>query len=216
MNYPLLFELLRQLQKFEDSIGTDKSTLQEFRLWLNQQSYLVNIPDSNDHSDVLGSNTSEVEISKLLIYTSRYAKFLIKKGLESYPMLVNEDITYIYTLMGFESMTKIQLIEKNVHEKPTGMEIIRRLLKNELIDEKNDLNDRRSKRVFLTEKGRRLFFDTLSNMRIVAKIVSGTLTENEKQTLLVLLKKLDEFHNPIFLEEKGKPIDELATKVSMS
>ena len=109
-------------------------------------------------------------------------------------------------------MTKIQLIEKNVHEKPTGLEVIKRLLKHGLADERNDENDKRSKRVFLTDKGKALFFATIEQMNKVALIVSGNLTADEKKQLHTLLKKLQDFHDPIYLSNKEISIDQLVEK----
>jgi DNA-binding MarR family transcriptional regulator len=50
------------------------------------------------------------------------------------------------------NLTKIQLIERNGHEKQTGTQIIKRLLEYGLIEEKNDSEDKRSKRLNITEK----------------------------------------------------------------
>ncbi len=189
-------------------------SLPDFALWLNEQNYLQGQPTQNDHSGIIGNSEIEVELSKLIIFLNRYSRLLIKKGLSNFPELISEDFTYLYILMSAESMTKIQLIEKNVHEKPTGLEVIKRLLKHGLIAEKDDKKDRRSKRVSLTEKGKEMFFATIEQMGKVAALVSGKLTMDEKKQLYVLLKKLEDFHNPIFLNEKGKNIDGLMPKLT--
>ena len=72
---------------------------------------------------------------------------------------------------------------KNVHEKPSGLEVIKRLLKHDLVNERNDENNKRSKRVFLTDKGKALFFATVKRLNKVALIVSGDLTQDEKKQL---------------------------------
>ncbi len=72
---------------------------------------------------------------------------------------------------------------KNVHEKPSGFAVIKRLLKHDLVNERNDGNDKRSKRVFLTDKGKALFFATVKQLNKVALIVSGDLTQDEKKQL---------------------------------
>jgi hypothetical protein len=46
-------------------------------------------------------------------------------------------------------------------------------------------------------------------MNKVSHLITGTLSIAEKQQLFSLLKKLDDFHNPIFLEHKHKTINEL-------
>ena len=82
---------------------------------------------------------------------------------------------------------------KNVHEKPSGFAVIKRLLKHDLVNERNDENDKRSKRVFLTDKGKALFFATVKQLNKVALIVSGDLTQDEKKQLYPLLKKIRRF-----------------------
>ncbi len=115
--------------------------------------------------------------------------------------------------MTAESMTKIQLIEKNVHEKQSGLEVIKRLLKHGLIAERDDEHDKRSKRVFLTVKGRTTFYRSLETMGKVSAIIAGKLSPEEKQQLFTLLKKLEDFHNPIFLNNRSLALDELLTKL---
>jgi hypothetical protein len=43
--------------------------------------------------------------------------------------LANEEFTYLYRLMDEETLTKMQLVERNAHEKQTGIEIIKRMVK---------------------------------------------------------------------------------------
>jgi DNA-binding MarR family transcriptional regulator len=79
-----------------------------------------------------------------------------------------------------------------VHEKPTGLEVIKRLIKHGLLNERNDENDKRSKRVFLTDKGQALFYATVEQLNKVALIVSGDLTKDEK-TITYFTEKIRRF-----------------------
>jgi len=210
MNFELLTALIEAFKEHQVlNVQNDKTSLAEFAIWLNQKNYLIGQPKNSEHIEIIGRDEVETEIGKLIIYLNRYAKLLIRKGLNNFPELVNEDFTYLYILMTCESMTKIQLIEKNIHEKPTGLEVIKRLLKHKLIDERDDEKDKRSKRVFLTEKGRVTFFQTLGQMSKVSQLITGKLTIEEKNQLFNLLKKLEDFHNPLFLQHRQKSIDEL-------
>jgi DNA-binding MarR family transcriptional regulator len=215
MDFDLLTDVVEHFKLYQLATPAGKkSSMADFGIWLNQQRYLTDIPKDSTHTEMIGTNEVEVEIGKLVVFLNRYAKLLIKKGLQDFPELVNEDFTYLYSLMGCESMTKMQLIEKNIHEKPTGLEVIKRLLKHKIIGERDDENDKRSKRVFLTAKGKGIFFQTLSQMGEVSKIISGNLTASEKIQLFNLLKKLDDFHNPLFLEHKHKTINELTSHIN--
>jgi DNA-binding MarR family transcriptional regulator len=77
---------------------------------------------------------------------------MIRKGLSDFPTLANEEFTYLDRLKDEPSLTKMQLIERNGHEKQTGIQIIKRLLDDGLIQETVDENDKRAKRLTLTKK----------------------------------------------------------------
>ena len=49
----------------------------------------------------------------------------------------------------------------------------------------------------------------LPNMQKVSQIVSGNLNDTEKSTLAYMLRKLEHYHNNIFLTRKDQGIDEL-------
>lgn len=213
MDLDLLTNIIESYKTYQLSAGTPKnSSLKDFAAWVTEQETDKVPTKLSSEGEAYRGYELEISISSLLICLNRYSRLLVKKGFEDFPQLVSEDFTYLYTLMEVESMTKIQLIEKNVHEKPTGLEVIKRLLKHGLVNERNDEHDKRSKRVFLTEKGKALFFATIQQMNKVALIVTGDLTHPEKKQLFALLKKLEQFHHPIYLSNKEISIDELVQK----
>ena len=216
MNFELLTNIIEAFKQYQLSENSsDKNSLTDFVKWINNQEEIKSEVELVLPTAHISNYQIEVEISTMVISLNRYSRLLIKKGLIGFPELVSEDFTYLYTLMDVESMTKIKLIEKNVHEKPTGLEVIKRLLKHGLVAEKNDEHDKRSKQVFLTDKGRALFFATIEQMNKIALVVSGDLSQNEKKQLHRLLKKLANFHNPIYLSNKEISIDELVEKTKL-
>jgi DNA-binding MarR family transcriptional regulator len=215
MNYELLTDLINAFKEYQTASSTKKnSSMVDFSNWLHNKTNVEEMPVLEHNAFANEQNDLNIEIAKLVIFTNRYAKLLIKKGLANFNELIGEDFTYLYALMDQESMTKIALIEKNIHEKATGLEVIKRLIKHGLIEEKQDETDKRSKQVWLTQKGRQLCFTTFEQMNKVANIVTGHLSRAEKIQLYNLLKKLDNFHNPIYLNEKEKGLDELLAKVA--
>jgi DNA-binding MarR family transcriptional regulator len=95
-------------------------------------------------------------------------------------------------------------------EKTSGTEIIKRLLKQGLIREYADPDDRRSVRVAITGEGRRELNAIFPEMNVVAKIVIGNLSQPEVKTFYYLLKKLDFYHNDIFQNKRGRSLEELS------
>jgi DNA-binding MarR family transcriptional regulator len=142
----------------------------------------------------------------------RYVRIYIKKALKESPIQTADEFSFLITLMTYESMTKTELITNQVMEKTSGTEIIKRLLKQGLICEFADQDDRRSVRVAITDKGRRVLIATFPGMDAVAKIVIGNLSEPEIRTLYYLLKKLDFYHNDIFQNKRGRSLEELSSE----
>lgn len=210
MNLQLLNNLIQHLQEFENSNSyTNTSTVEDFRHYLNSVAYAQENPANLEAKFDLELHTLENEIAKQVILLSRYSKMLVKKALDNNKYLVNDDFTYLFRLMDYESLTKSQLIEKNAHEKQSGIEIIKRLVKNGLLAEARDENDRRSVRISVTKKGRRVFFETIEGITTVAHIMTGKLSKAEKEIFLEHLKKLNTFHNTVYLKNKQLRLEEI-------
>jgi DNA-binding MarR family transcriptional regulator len=116
--------------------------------------------------------------------------------------------------MTYESLTKSELIAKQVMEKTSGSEVIRRLINKGMIIETADQNDKRSIRVAINRSGRDEILKILPLMSKVTKIVVGNLNAEEINTLSYLLKKLDHFHNDIYLNKKDQPLSDIFGGIS--
>jgi DNA-binding MarR family transcriptional regulator len=210
MNTDFFIDLLHLVKDFENS-DTYKphSTVEDFRMWLNDRKYRKESPTKLFKNEEHEVSFTENEICKQVLLLGRYSKQLIRKGLGDFPELANEEFTYLYRLKDEPNLTKIQLIERNGHEKQTGTQIIKRLLEYELVEEKNDSEDKRSKRLNITEKGKDYFHRSVEKVNITSKILSGKLQEKEKSELLELLKKLNDFHATIYSQYKNFNIEEL-------
>jgi len=111
--------------------------------------------------------------------------------------------------MAYQSLSKTELIVKQVMEKTSGTEIINRLLKLGLVEQYNDDIDKRSVRVKITLTGRMELVKVLPQMNNVSKVVVGNLNETEKGMLAYMLRKLEHYHNDIFLNKKDAELIEL-------
>lgn len=209
MELPLIIEILTELDHFQKSNANTNAGLDDFRLYLNQKAYESENPRNLTEKFDLDVFDLENEIAKQVIMLGRYSKQLIRKSLENHPDLVNEDFTYLFRMMDYESLTKMQLIEKNAHEKQTGIEIIKRLVKNGLLAESPDQHDKRSTRIAVTEKGKKVFLESMEDITVVSKIMCGQLNTREKESLLASLKKLNTFHHTVYSNFKNENTAEI-------
>ena len=207
MDFTLLKNMISELEIFSNE--SNSNSMEDFRIWLNKKAYEKENPRHLFEKHDLQVNDLENEICKQILLLNRFAKQMIRKGLANFPQLANEEFTYLYRLADYDSLTKMQLVEKNGHEKQTGIEIIKRLIKNGLVEEYDDAQDKRTKRVKITETGMELFKNSTHEVTTVAKILSADLTNEEKATLLISLKKLNDFHFTIYHEHKDRNITDI-------
>ena len=133
-------------------------------------------------------------IGRLFVFMSRYAKFYIKKALEGTPLQTGEDFTALAILLTHDHLSKSELIGYNLQEKTSGTEVIRRLISSGLVRQWDDVKDKRSKQIAITDEGKALLYRVFVDMNHVSKIITGELTIAEKFTLQYLLQKLENFH----------------------
>ena len=212
----ILIELIEYLSIYESENENSGRNLNmtDFLGFMNSQYTTENIKavelrgevNNNDFSDTRGSET---DISILIVLMFRYAKGYIKKALKDSPIKTADEFSFLITLLTYESLSKSELIQKQVMEKTSGTEIINRLLKLGLISQFNDEADKRSVRVRITHIGRMELLKILPQMQTVSQIVTGNLTETEKTMLAYMLRKLEHYHNDIFLNRKDTELEEL-------
>ncbi|WP_028524352.1 MarR family winged helix-turn-helix transcriptional regulator [Runella limosa] len=211
MNYALLQELIGHLANYEAQRSPlQRKDMEGFVAYLNQQ---VFAKSSDPELKFENGETVEVLLSQLVAFLYRYAKGYIKKALDSAHLITIDDFSYLAGIWQTGGCTKTEIIDMNIHEKTTGMEVIKRLLNNGLIEQTDDPKDRRSKRLLITGKGMGVLFGTFEEMRKASLIIAGTLNEAEKMQLLHLLQKLHFFHKPLFLNERDTGLDGLLTIV---
>jgi DNA-binding MarR family transcriptional regulator len=214
----ILIGLIEHLDEFESSNPKGGAlTMTDFVSFLNQKVAVEKLETRQDSGDQapwltdLGNETETV-IARLVTVMNRYAKSYIKRALEGSPIQTGEEFSFMLYLVTNESLTKSELIFKNIMEKTSGMEVIKRLLKLGLVKEHEDENDKRSKRLSLTLAGRAEILKVLPTMHKVSSLVAGNLSKQERETLANLLTKLDHYHHEIFVHDRQVGFETLSEK----
>ena len=212
----ILIELIEYLDKYEQENGQNNVVLNtsDFLGFVNSNYPVQNVKVSqlNGGNEELKRHESagpNTDISILIVLLFRYAKGYIKKALKDSQIKTADEFSFLITLLSHESMNKTELIQNQIMEKTSGTDIINRLIKQGLIEQSEDLNDKRSTRIKITQTGRIEIFAILPQMKMVSQIVTGNLSETEKNMLAYSLRKLELFHNDIFTNKKGSDLKDL-------
>lgn len=205
MNINLLKDVIQLLENFdlenENNIYT--SDIEGFKNWISDQNNtLREEPRWEGKED---GRSPEGVISTLLVHLNRYAKNYSKSAISDSDFHTQDEFSYLINLKAFGSMSKIELIKKNIQDKSSGILIINRLIKQGWIEQSNSEIDKRSKVLKITESGKSALENQMEKIRNASDIVTGNLTHSEKMDLIRLLDKLDKFHKPIFAKNIESP-----------
>lgn len=214
----ILIGVIEHLSAFEaENLNAENLTLSDFVGFLNSQVGLPELQHRRDSGEkeawlVQSGEETESTIGRLLVIMNRYAKGYLKKALEGSLIQTGEEFSYLIVLLTFESLTKTELNNKNIMEKTSGTEVIKRLNKLGFISEFDDPDDKRSKRISITESGKSEIFRILPKIDSFTHLIAGNLNTQERATLAYLLKKLDHHHHEIFINDRKSTFDELKEK----
>lgn len=202
MEYSLIKDIIGLLEEFEteNSGNLYSKDVKGFKAWISDKESSKN---KNKETEPYwegkeNGRSPESAINTLLVHLNRYAKTYSKSAIADSEFSTQEEFIYLINLRAFGRMTKTELIKKNIQEKPAGMLIITRLLKQGWIEQTESDDDKRSKYISISEKGRLALEKQMEKIRAATNIVAGNLNHTEKMELIRILNKLDRFHHPIF------------------
>ncbi len=207
MNYQSLKTLIDSLAEFEEETGR-QGDLPAFSLWLYEKIY----PHQSSVVAKEGGNyqpSYDELISTGIASLWQHARHYIKTALRDSPLKGINDFIFLLILREFGDMRKSDLINRTLLEFSPGMEVIRRLLRRDLIEDYDDPDDGRSRRVKITNKGMNALEVAMPKIKEVNRLVAGKLDHEEKITLLRTIQKLQHFHDPIWREHHGEEVDRI-------
>lgn len=214
MNFSFIKNLLDHAEAFSRK-HPDSADMHLFAQFLGKQTAPA-APRSLRMPDMTPTETVESVIAKLLIFLNRYARGYLKKALEKTEVGSADEFIFLVNLFHRGSATKMELIERARLEKPTGMEVWRRLLAAGFVEQANSEMDRRSKKLTLSPTGRAALLGSFEVMHQVTRLLTGNLNEAEKHQLLELLQKLEDYHLPIRQTAKNRSWADIFTDSQMN
>lgn len=124
----------------------------------------------------------------------RYTNIYIKKALQDLPLSSIDEAIYLEIIARAHTPRKSDVIHEALSEFPSGIDIIKRLLKYGLVEELPDAEDRRSKRLRLTPAGHDMLLETRKRLGRASQLAFGTLSEGEMAEMIPLLFRLEQHH----------------------
>ncbi len=201
MKYDILKSVIDLVEEFEIENSLENiypDDIEGFKRWINVKYNSQEMETEPYWEGKESGRSAESVISTLIVHMNRYAKSYSKSAIYGSDFSSQEDFIYLINLKAFGEMTKMDLIKKNVHEKPAGMQIINRLISQGWVNQTDSEIDKRSKVLKISFKGLNVLENQMDRIRKATEIVTGDLNHPEKLELIKLLNKLNKFHQRIY------------------
>lgn len=186
----ILKEILHWLEEYQNENHSDDYSLESFIIWLNSRLFSEGKVGSFRHSP----ESLDMELSFLLVMQNRYYKTYAKKVLGDSELTSPDGFSFLYHLNHTDSFRKMELIKMHHLEPPSGIEVLKRLLNKGLIEEFDDADDKRAKRIKITGKGKKELQVVMPKMSEVFRLMTAELSLNEKVHMMAFLKQMNDFH----------------------
>ena len=120
-----------------------------------------------------------------------------------------EEFTLLNTIKFLKEPRKTEVIYTCLQELSTGTDMLNRLKKNGLFTESDDKDDRRSKRLKLTEAGEEALEKSQQRIKQLAEVMLHDMSANDKKLCLQLLKGVEEKFTGLWQGHKGRAFGEI-------
>ncbi|MBZ4192078.1 MarR family winged helix-turn-helix transcriptional regulator [Niabella beijingensis] len=120
-----------------------------------------------------------------------------------------EEFGILQTIKKEKSPRKTEVIYANLFELSSGTDMLNRMQKRGLIKEHADKEDKRSKRMELTEKGERAIKTSTEKIKRNATMLLHGLAEEDQELCIQLLKGIEIKLSEQWQKHKGKSFEEI-------
>lgn len=218
--YNVIKQLIDLWETYENEI-TEEQNLLNFSEWVVEQIKDKSIDNTkfsrklelHSHPETL-TYLNKLEpnsrFQEYILRIARFEEFYIRKYLIDLPLNSRLEYLFLFTIDNLEKARKTDLINIHLVEYTTGMDTIRRLIKNELLNELRDEQDKRAKVLTLTLEGEAILKKANKRMNEARNMFLACISPNKWKKTLSVLNEIDEFHSNIYLNHYDKPFAEIS------
>jgi predicted transcriptional regulator len=120
-----------------------------------------------------------------------------------------DEFIYLNDIHFSEKTQKTKVIYSNFNELSSGLLILERLKKKKLISEEDNPDDKRSKNVTISTKGKKVLFACYEKLNIIHQLFFEKMTEDDVVMSIQLLSATEAEFSNRWLVEKSKSFKEL-------
>lgn len=201
--YDTIQQLISFWQEFEET--NPSAEIAAFGRWLNIEKTTHSLSQSSDirteKEQIPGRAQANAQqrLMEIISRISRLQDFYTKKLFEGLPLSNLLEFNFLFSLNKNTSFKKKELIDINLVEYTTGIDIIKRLIRLQLVNEFPDQIDKRSKRLKITSEGKKVLIDALLVVNKIGNLFFGNHQIDRWEYCMQNLSALEVYHKNIFI-----------------
>jgi DNA-binding MarR family transcriptional regulator len=175
--------------------------------------YLIRKKESEDANSVFGEEhtppTSHLVLMKMMGMIMRFSSIYISMAIKDLEIRREEDFYFLNYIRSEKNPRKTEIIHAFMYELTTGLSILAGLKELGLIEELEDPEDKRSKRVSLTPHGEKVLFSCYKQFGKVGAMLFKDIPDEDSKLCVQLLQKVVVRYMPVVGHHKGRDFEEL-------
>lgn len=208
---PSILPLVEQWEAFvKAKAGT---TVDDFAKWVLTKEKPESIPTKSTtpfydpllqeaqlQGDYPSIPTSQGLAIHIVIRLFKAIRFYFKPTLQKHGFKSLEEFLFLATLSWKNNISKKTLCRTNMTDIPTGIDIIKRLIQQGLVDELENPEDKREKLLRATDLGNQKLFQLFSDPEETADVMADMKTE-ERLIFMRMIDRLNNFHTKVYHQQ---------------
>ena len=148
-------------------------------------------------------------LTKLLVKIVRMHDMYMAAALKDVKIKQPEEFYFLSVIKNLNAPKKTEVIYHTVNELSNGLNILSSLLKQGYITEQTDREDKRSKRISLTNKGAGILEQCYERVHQVSELMFSEMEEDDIMLCIQLLKNIETKFSDKWLLDRSKPFEEV-------
>lgn len=165
--------------------------------------------ERTEHFDYMKNLDDKAKFIEYISRIARLQEFYTRKFFIDMSINNRLEFLFLYTINQMGSAKKTDLINIHLVEYTTGMDTLRRLINNGLVEEMQHNNDKRAKMLVLTKKGKKTVEQVNKRMDSERNMFLAGISANKWKKTLPVLEEINHFHNNIYQNYNEKTYSEL-------
>jgi DNA-binding MarR family transcriptional regulator len=155
---------------------------------------------------------ADIILTKLVDRIARIHMIYIQIAMKGMKIQHFEEFSLLSAIANLKNPRKTEVIYHTINELSTGLNLLASMKKRGYISEQDDREDKRSKRLSLTPKGKKILEGCYERFSKIPELLFKDIKVEDIQLCIQLLKNVDLKFSKIWQHDKGRLLEEIIQK----